>query len=318
MQTGNSSTRLSVLIARRADVSVIFRRGPSKHVLLVRWDLANDSFEAGQWLMGRVYERRCDLSPAGDRLIYFAASYRGPFRTWTAVSRPPYFTALALWPKGDAWGGGGLFLNENEVLLNHPESALDLASGYRVPKDVKVSRLPYGGAGEDDPIFSDRMVRDGWTLVDEGKWHRQSENAPVSWTCEPPETWTKEHPDRSVPWRLQMRTLALKERQGSWYVTSYEVVDHAGHVIRELGRADWADWQSSGDLLFAADGKIFRIPVTSKGRFELYAPARELIALSAVRFEAREPVPFATAWVGPRPRGVPIDVSDGSLSAPSE
>jgi len=43
------STRLYVLIARRADVAVIFRRGPAKQVLLVRWDLSNDTFEAGQW-----------------------------------------------------------------------------------------------------------------------------------------------------------------------------------------------------------------------------------------------------------------------------
>ena len=120
-QPESSTTRLFALIARRAEVGIIFRRGPSKQVLLVRWDLATDSFEAGQWLKGRVYERRCDLSPNGDRLIYFAASYGGPLRTWTAVSRPPYFTALALWPKGDAWGGGGLFQDENKILLNHPE-----------------------------------------------------------------------------------------------------------------------------------------------------------------------------------------------------
>ena len=96
-----------VLLARKAPVAVVFRRGPSKHVLLVRWNLSDDSFEAGQWLKGRVYERRCDVSEDGERLIYFAANYRArdAQRTWTAVSRPPDFTALALWPKGDAWGG---------------------------------------------------------------------------------------------------------------------------------------------------------------------------------------------------------------------
>src|SRR6187401_1906577 len=124
------SARLFVLWARDADVGVGFQRGPSKQVLLLRWNLKDDSFEGGQWLKARIYERRSDLSPSGERLVYFAASYRGPHQTWTAVSRPPYFTALALWPKGDAWGGGGLFSSENELLLNHPSSQLALANGF--------------------------------------------------------------------------------------------------------------------------------------------------------------------------------------------
>src|SRR5688572_31305259 len=47
------------------------------------------------------------LSPDGEHLIYFAANYaeHHPLQTWTAVSRPPYFTALALRQKGNAWGG---------------------------------------------------------------------------------------------------------------------------------------------------------------------------------------------------------------------
>lgn len=71
----------------------------------------------GQWFKGRIYERRCDLSPSGEKLIYFAAKYRSPLYTWTAVSRPPFLTALLLWPKGDAWGGGGLFNNERTIGL---------------------------------------------------------------------------------------------------------------------------------------------------------------------------------------------------------
>ena len=302
-----SSTRLFVLIARGAEVAVIFRRGPSKSVLLVRWNLADDSFEAGQWLRGRIYERRCDLSPSGERLIYFAATHRPPFATWTAVSRPPYFTALALWPKGDAWGGGGLFRDENEILLNHQESALTLAEEYQIPREITVSRLPYGGGGEDDPIFSDRIARDGWNLLQEARWLKQPEGGRVSWTSETPEIWSKPHPAKSG-WTLQMRTLGLHERQGPWYVTEYAVVDDAGRVLRDLGRADWADWQSSGDLLFGRDGKIFRDAMGSKG-IDVNPTIRQLIDLSTLKFESREPVPLAMEWTGPRPRGVPIGAS---------
>ncbi len=107
-----AATRLSVLLARKSPMAVIFRRGPSKSVAVISWDTERDEFRLGQWLKGRIYEHRCDLSPSGQKLIYFAANHRNPMRTWTAVSRPPFLTALLLWPKGDTWDGGGSFENE--------------------------------------------------------------------------------------------------------------------------------------------------------------------------------------------------------------
>src|SRR5689334_10667690 len=109
------STRLYVLLARKAPIGVVFRRGPSKQVLLLSWNTETHEIRKGQWLKGRIYEHRCDLSPSGEKLIYFAANQRQPMYSWTAVSRPPFLTALALWPKGDAWGGGGLFENERTL-----------------------------------------------------------------------------------------------------------------------------------------------------------------------------------------------------------
>src|SRR5690348_8911615 len=101
-----NSARLYGIVARAARRAVIFRRGPSRRVRLLVWDLKADTIEAGQWFKGRIYARRCDLTPCGDKLVYFAASFRKPFYAWTAISRPPYLTALALWPKDDCWGGG--------------------------------------------------------------------------------------------------------------------------------------------------------------------------------------------------------------------
>src|SRR5215469_4929229 len=61
--------RLFMIVARRSPVAVIFRRGPSHWVQLIKWDTGNDTFQTGQWLHGRIYERRCDLSPDGSLLI---------------------------------------------------------------------------------------------------------------------------------------------------------------------------------------------------------------------------------------------------------
>ena len=80
------ATRLFAILARETSLAVVLRRGPSKQVQLIQWDRANDRFEYGQWFKGRIYERRCDLSPSGDKLIYFAAKYKKPLFSWTAVS----------------------------------------------------------------------------------------------------------------------------------------------------------------------------------------------------------------------------------------
>jgi hypothetical protein len=93
-----NTARLYAIIARERRRAVVFRRGPSRLVRLLIWELGSDTLVGGQWLKGRIYEQRCDVSPDGEMLAYFAASYRPPFETWTAISRPPYLTALALWP----------------------------------------------------------------------------------------------------------------------------------------------------------------------------------------------------------------------------
>jgi len=54
------------ILPRKAPFGAVFRRGPSKSVLLIGWNTSNDTFQQGQWLRGRIYERRCDLSPDGN------------------------------------------------------------------------------------------------------------------------------------------------------------------------------------------------------------------------------------------------------------
>ena len=308
------STRLFVLLARKGDAGVVLRRGPSKQVLLLRWDLKRDSFEAGQWLKGRVYERRCDLSPSGDRLVYFAASYRGPYQTWTAVSRPPYFSALALWPKGDAWGGGGFFSSENELLLNHPPTQRAMAPGFSIPRKLRVDALPDAGSGEDAPLFEQRLRRDGWKLVQSGTWVEQGRAARLWIKCDPPEVWSKPHPMRSISCRLLMQTEGIKEKDGPWYVTSYRVQRDDGANALDLGRADWADWSSMGDLLFAKEGRLFRVSLTSRKGFDPEASTRQLVDLNSLKFEPREAPPDAKSWFGKTPTGTLVE-QDSSRSA---
>jgi hypothetical protein len=113
--------RLFVLFARDARVGLVLRRGPSAWVHLVQWDTQRDVFTPGAWFRGRIYEDKCDLSPDGELLVYAAyqgnrwgSEYTG---SWTALSRPPWLSALALWPMGTTYGGGGRFLDDRRLIL---------------------------------------------------------------------------------------------------------------------------------------------------------------------------------------------------------
>lgn len=167
-QSNPPPARLYAILARQTPYAIIFRRGPSKQVQLIGWNLQNDTFEPGQWFKGRIYERRCDLSPDGRLLVYFAArqSAQSPGETtWTALSRPPYLTALSLWFKGDTWSGGGLFENNNHLKLNEGGARHHLDPASAKP-NIKVSSLETA-QGEDGPIELLRLRRDGWQLRQE-------------------------------------------------------------------------------------------------------------------------------------------------------
>jgi hypothetical protein len=296
------ATRLFVLLAREEPVGVIFRRGPSNKVLLVRWNLSDDTFEAGQWLEGRIYEHRCDLSPRGDRLVYFAAKWNTPLATWTAVSRPPFLTALALWPKGDAWGGGGLFENRKTLALNHFASGCQLEDGFVLPRGFEVAQLPDAGRGEDWPIYTRRLLRDGWTQVQEGGATTHKDPR-VSFKFERPEIWSRKCPT-DARGALRVCTDGIDETNGSWHVRRAELERGTGAV--DLGRIDWADWSANGDLLLAREGKIRRVPAASLDAADVWGAARQLVDLSPLTFEAREAPPEARWWSGPAPPALPV------------
>jgi hypothetical protein len=288
-----ASTRLHVILARKSPLAVVFRRGPSKSVAVISWDTDRDEFRLGQWLKGRIYEHRCDLSPSGQELIYFVGGYRNPLRTWTAVSRPPFLKALLLWPKGDAWGGGGLFESERSILLNHRAEERKLAEGFKVPATISVAPLgKHAGRGEDEPISSMRRERDGWVLKRRGKQRENKFGAPVWIEFIENEIWQK----ASGSWALEMRITGLQERDGSWYLTEHRLLDQRGDVVHDLGRSDWADWSRDGDLLYAKEGCLCRVSMDERQGPAL--PARKLINLSGLKFEAVAAPPEAMKWGG--------------------
>jgi hypothetical protein len=114
-------SRLFVIQARDEPVAVILRRGPSGWYHVIQWNTHNDTFLHGAWIKGRIYEEKCDLSPDGRLFVYFVhqgSRFGSRFTdAWTAVSRVPWLTALAVWPQGTTYGGGGRFLDNLRLVV---------------------------------------------------------------------------------------------------------------------------------------------------------------------------------------------------------
>ncbi len=256
-------------MAREAPVCVLFRRGPSKWTQLVKWRTDSDSFDMGHWFKGRIYEHRSDLSPNGRFLIYFASKINkrtiqdtdGYTYAWTAISAPPQYKALMLWPKGDCWHGGGLFKSNSDVWLNHrPDSALPhpkhVSSMFKVMPNPEAS-------GEDEPIHSMRLTQTGWICTQHGKFKMAGWSG---WQTEQTEIWEKEG---RAGKRLRRELLKIDfESYGGPYVERYTLITKNGTPIT-IADATWAELDQKGKLVFARFGKIFRGRLDKGGIEEL-------------------------------------------------
>jgi hypothetical protein len=255
------SCRLYCILARDGGSAVIFRRGPSKLVQLLKWDLHTDEVTPGQWFKGRIYERRCDLSPDGELLVYFAAKHTGPLGTWTAVSRPPYLTALALWPKGDAWGGGGHFFSKRHLGINHPPHQMVMAKDFLQPRSIRVVQVaPWAGRGEDSPINDLRMARDGWRAASTAHAAAPPRKCDVWMPLEKPLIGEKPSGSKhGMQLLLRSALTAIGRKGGRWYVEDFSIHAQDGSLMHSIPNCCWADWGDNGDLLFAIDGCLYRL-----------------------------------------------------------
>jgi hypothetical protein len=241
--------RLQVLLARRAPIGVIFRRGPSKWVQVIKWDTQRDVFEEGQWFHGHIYVGRSDLSPDGSLLIYFASKFNEKTLSdkeytyaWTAVSKPPFLTALALWPKGDCWHGGGLFITSRDVFLNHRP---DVAEPHpkHLPQGIRVTSNP-NAAGEDDGVLVSRMERDGWKIL------RDLEFDYYSRRTIHPAVFEKHSGKASMNLHVEKYFDDLEEQ----WLCSIATKEGKSFLI---GTGTWADFDQQNRLTFASNGKLF-------------------------------------------------------------
>jgi hypothetical protein len=283
---------LFVLLACEAPVGVIFRRGPRDWTQMIHWDTKKDIFTLGQWFKGRLYLQRSGLSPNGKLLIYFAAKYHRPsnpphsFPVWTAISKPPYFTALRFLSDFDTYGGGGIFIDDHTVFHNntsptdgvwdrpHPGLTIISKPGFFSPTALYYHHLWSNGWKwiEHEPYTdSDSMVQPlfGEDALPASLFQRGIE--PIKWYKE-------------VGQYKLIYTYTFKK-------VRYELTHHKKDYADPLDKVEWADFDHRGRIILAKQGKLFTATFNHQG-----LALKELADFNMNKFYPLEPPDWAKKW----------------------
>jgi hypothetical protein len=273
--------RLYGIPATAADVVAVVRRGPSSWCRLGRWDVAAGAYEPGAWLRGALYPQRCDLSPDGRFLAYFALQSSASWElgwTYVAISRLPWLAALAAWGTDGTWTRGIHFVSDPSVRQveqpDHGSLRYDvLAAGIAItrPASYSVER------------------RRGWTEV-EGSPERAEDDL-----------W-----DERRARALRMRKVCPVDRGVQLEVTGWYAAFRSGeyshdvaYAVVDRGRTEllsvqWADWARDGNLLVATDAGELQ----TRSRRDWSRPATVVADLSEEVPKPAAPATEARSWPG--------------------
>jgi len=264
--------RLHAVLASQAPVGVVFRRGPAKSVCSVLWDRATDRFTLGQWLRGRIYERRADISPDGKHLIYFAMNGRWHSSetrgSWTAISRVPWLKAETLHGKGDCWQGGGLFLSNSQYWLNGGDCHFPVRDAAQVRWDRNYQPFAHYG-GECLSVYYVRLQRDGWKLK---RLQKRSEKF---------STFEKELPKGWILRKLAHADVVHPPGAGCYW-DEHEMVHPKHDRYLPFPEWEWAELDGK-TLVWAEKGCLYRAPLYDRS----LGPVKVLYDFNEMTFERR-------------------------------
>lgn len=252
--------RLHVMTATACNLAVVLSRGPSGQVASLLWNRASGDVTLGQWLKGRIFEHRSDISPDGRHMIYFAG--KGG-RYWTAISRAPWLTALSFLPQSHAWCGGGAFTPQGRVFLNGAGAPSGLPDRLR-PADP--SAYPHGTDGfHMGALYPAMMEARGWTAV-AGASHGTVMEKPAA-----------------KGWRLRL-SFEIGAANRAMISNRYALIGPSaeGDPVVEGAGWEWAEpW--AGGLQIARDGALLFLPLGEDGPGE----ARPIHGFTDMRFAPR-------------------------------
>ncbi|WP_299466889.1 hypothetical protein [uncultured Gimesia sp.] len=262
--------RVHIIIARDNPYAIVIRRGPAKKTCILGWDRSQNTFTVGQWLKGRIYERRADLSPDGTHWIYFAMNGIWNSETkgsWTAIAKTPYLKALDLMGKGDTYLGGGLFIDNRTYWLNGEHDDLKSSGEFR-QGEPDVNLRYYGG--ECLSVYYPRLERDGWimrsTTVGEIKYKG-----------------TLFEKELAEGWKLIKVCLSGGPSEGRGCYWDEHLLVQAEGTIDPYPSWEWADWVDE-TICYVERGCLYRINIMSS---DLLGEAKLLHDFNGYKFETK-------------------------------
>ncbi len=244
--------RIHVLIANNSDKALIIRRGPSKQTCVIAWNRKKGTFEVSQWLSGRIYERRSDISPSGKHWIYFAMNGKWDSEAkgaWTAIARAPWLKAISMFPKGDCWNGGGLFLNDKSYWLNDGYGHETMHDSHEVERNKNyLPENQYGG--ECLNVYYNKLQRDDWVIrntLEKGKWNT--------------ETFFEKKLSKKWILRKICHAQVDSPKGKGCYWDEHELLSSSDVTIKKPDW-EWADWVDNR-VYYAEKGLLYKLNIQS-------------------------------------------------------
>jgi len=254
--------------------AVVIRRGPAKSSALIGWDRRDDSFQLGQWMRGRIYEHRCDLSPDGKWFLYFVLNGKWNTETegaFTAISMAPYLKAVTLFPEGSTWFGGGLFTSNNAYWLSHGFGRSPIREDHRLRRNTghnEARLLTESSYSWGDNLYYGRLQRSGWIF----KFETSAGGRIIGCEKTVPEGWTL----RKVVHE------GRPEQQGKGGMWEEHELEHTSSGLRIPGTDwEWADVDGTR-VVWAEKGKLFAAHLNDAGLCD----TKCLKDFNAMKFEA--------------------------------
>jgi hypothetical protein len=255
-----ATAKSHVLLASDEPVAVIFYRKSRLTTYCLHLDYEKrkngfrDRLSKGSRFYGRIFPERCDLSPDGNLMIYFAmrgkrTKGKSDPSTWTALCTPPWLKAHLFFPNGSTWGGGGVFLRDRRIVIfdSPPE---DAGPEYESFRSYRILRETKSLSATETAILKARFAL-------------------------PAVTTYPQPSDRRT--RTMLVRTAQPRRLGSYDQFDYVLKDAAGNDVpgaEEIVLANWAGWDHYGRLMVAA-GRYFHIYEVNPGK-PLPRPAKVL------------------------------------------
>lgn len=248
----SAKARIDGVLATKASVVLVFRRGPSALTQQLLWNLDTDKVAPGEWIKASVYTRRCDLSPNGKYLVGFYSDYSPAHKKrtkkdhgveaacWTAVSFAGSFKPLALWLQANSYFGGGQWIANGKLEID-PQGPHEAVPP---PPDLRVKRTDGKRLGQVGLIWAERLERRGWIRV-KSEGRLKASGFAMAWI---------KKTDKG-------RLVYQSTREDDAGDETWTLFDAKGNAVRTwntpLGKPMFIDFDRRGRLVFGEEGCLY-------------------------------------------------------------